>query len=174
MNNLTPLNEINFCQLEELLRDQSKIRSEVSFWGYRRVKLEGKKGHYGLCELLNFIYQSMHNYAYNEKERLSGKLLKCPVQKILEDSETSYKVRNVFSRFLCSIIDLWLNVFSYRDVPQGPMHQFIIDEDIFDEFEFYSRAQFVEAFKREPNCKHHFIENGTPIWRVDPSIGLYC
>jgi len=106
MNDLILSSQINFCQLEELLHDQTKIRSEVSFWDHRQVKVEGKKGHYGLCVLLNFIYESMHKYAYNEDERLSGKLLKYPITKILEDTEEDYKLRNVFSRILCFINDV--------------------------------------------------------------------
>jgi len=175
MNNLTPLNQINFCQLEELLRDQAKIRSEVSFWGHRRVKVEGKKGHYSLCELLNFIYKRMHSYAYSENERLSGRLLKYPIKKILEDTDKSYEIRNVFSRFLCSIIDAWLNFFWYTEVPKGPMHQFIIFEGIFDHtFKFYSKAQYFEVFNKAPIRPASKIENGIEVWRVNLSTGFNC
>lgn len=175
MNNLIPLNQINFCQLEKLLHDQTKIRSEVSFWGHRQVKVEGKKGHYSLCGLLNFIYQSMHKYAYSEEERLSGKLLKYPIKKILDDTEESFKVRNVFSRILCFIIDVWLNFFWYKGVPKGPMHQFMISRDMFDDvFELYSKAQYIKAFNKLPAEETSKTDNGIEVWRVDPSTGYNC
>lgn len=171
MNNLVKLNIANFCQLEEVLHDQSKIHSEVSFWGWRRVRVEGKKGSYGFFELLNFVYQRMHGYTYNEEERASGKRLALPIIKIVEDSEESYRIRNVFSKFLCCIFDWWLNYIWYTGVPQGPRDQFVIEgEDIFNAFNHYSREQYTNAFMKEPTGKGRYTYKGVLTWRVAPDL----
>ena len=142
-------------------------RANISFWGSRRIQARGYEGTAPIDSLADAIMalSVAKHFEFTPLERAIGVQVAKQINRIYNDSKTELSSSNWFKRLCCAIKDFFKQFFMGY-IPASPYPFSVIswvgerdgDIDGFNRvFEYYTPAQFLERFGREPaaNEMHH-------------------
>ncbi len=168
MNIKEKLNDPNltFEDLDNLL-DQAQ--AEVSFWGGRKVMVQGYEADISIDFLSDLVYSIIcRNWDYDETERFRGRNIAAKITQFYSKTDDKIKNSNFFTRFLNFIRELNLN--SHTPRWKWEEREIVATKNL---FEFYTKNQWLQAFPTQSipltSCK---IDYFTPdlFNPIDPSM----
>ena len=144
----------NFIELKPLIE---RVKSDISFWGYRYVYLEGSNNRYPIDILATRVMELVQkkHFEYTNLERTAGKKIAAKIDQIYKNNDELLKIKCFITRYLSYIID----VYTFITVEFAPRYKWFIFGDN-QVFKYYTARQYQEEFQVKPDKSSDF-------WHLD-------
>ena len=128
----------NFIELKPLIE---RVKSDISFWGYRYVYLEGSNNRYPIDILATRVMELVQkkHFEYTNLERTAGKKIAAKIDQIYKNNDELLKNKCFITRYLCNFFEIFRN---------GGYHNGFYWYEGGDNqvFEYFTERQYLEEF----------------------------
>ncbi len=163
----------------ELLPIAERAEPHFSFWGSRYVSVSGYEGTLDIDALAarTMELRRQLNFGFSLAEHTAGKRLAERIDRIYDDHQWQVSQANCFTRvldFLRGFPCALFNYLAYKD--RGVIIRWRGQEQRNNSFDYYTRAQFQDAFHMSPEEaeRRNYVQSCTNIagWTGPPDIWL--
>jgi len=136
-----------------LLTIAERAEPHFSFWGCRYVSVSGYEGTLDINALAARTMELLHqfNHAFSPAEHTAGKRLAERIDRIYDDHQRQVAQADFFTRVLDVLRILPCGLFNYLVYgDRGVLYKWRGQEQHNDSFDYYTLAQFQNAFHMSP------------------------
>jgi hypothetical protein len=163
----------NASSFSELLPIAERAEPHLSFWGSRYITVAGYEGSIDIDDLASHTLQllSQFRFEFSLAEHEAGKRLAARIDTIYYEHHRQVDESHCFTRILLALRTWPCAIFNYLAYgDRGMLMKWRGQEQSNDLFNYYTRAQFQEAFGMSPEEaeRRDYIWDCRPGWEGGP------